>query len=144
MNTYKVYVKKDKLIADVKIINFQDKTVQYVYSDIDIEDLATFNDVEFMKSTGKTDLLGNPVYEGHVLYQIDNFCKRMIGIRNFNANGSCPFKYYDKLSGIHQQDRISWLYVPQSIIIGTVWDDLELLKIKADELSKKFKHEIRR
>lgn len=140
----KAYVIKDKMIADVESINFVEETVDIWYLDIDIKETLSFKDIHFMKPTGKKDLLGNDIYEGHALYQFSinthiNYNNRILGIRNFSANGSCPYKLWDNIYEYYQQDRVGWIYANKSIIIGTIWDDINVLKSKFKSIEKTFK-----
>lgn len=129
----KAYVIKDKQIADIMSIDFEFGIVKVRYPDINVIEELTVENVHFMKYTGKHDRNGNDIYEGHVLHW--GFRTQMIMITSYSANGSTPFSFTKDCD----ITRISWRFAESSVIIGTVWDDMDELCKKNLELYGKEK-----
>ena len=131
----KAYIIKDKVIADITSIDFESAIIEVRYPDeFDIKSFV-LDDVHIMRYTGKKDINEDDVYEGHALYRVGT--GHLLGIKSYNANGSCPFNLYNKTLGSYDKSRVSWQFVQSSLIIGTIWDDKDELIEKGKEMNKK-------
>lgn len=130
----KAYVIECKQVVDILSIDFEFGIVTVRYPDIPDTRDYVIDDVHLMRYTGKKDINGDDVYEGHALYRVGT--GHLLGIKSYNANGSCPFNLYNKTLGSYDQSRVSWQFVQSSLIIGTIWDDKDELIEKGKEMDK--------
>ena len=121
MNYFKAYIIKDKTVADIRMIDYENHELQIVNS----EDRLSFSEVHFMESTGMKDINGNDIYKGHVLYELGNLNKRLLYVKEGIANGAVLSQYINV--SYNRMNRVSWTFADRSIIIGTIWDDIKYL-----------------
>lgn len=112
---FRALIKKYKMIVDVRRINFDVKTIEFILSDEDMDLYeARFDEIELMQYTGLRDKNGKEVYEGDIVLDWEN--EKAVVV--WEVTGY-RLKYMHMPEDLQNFEE----FIEDLVVIGNIWED---------------------